>query len=81
MTSAVDVFAPPRIEAEHRADGAILVRSAEPLGEVAPSMAHLFRAGSEAHPERVLAAQRLRGGEDWETLTWGEARARADAHR
>src|SRR5919198_1923651 len=79
MTSAVDVFAPPRIEAERRADGAILLRSAEPLGEFAPSMAHLFRAGSEAHPERVLAAQRPPGGAAWETLTWGEARRRADA--
>src|ERR671931_418132 len=79
MTSAVDVFAPPRIEAERRADGAILLRSAEPLGEFAPSIAHLFRAGSEAHPDRVLAAQRPPGGAAWETLTWGEARRRADA--
>jgi feruloyl-CoA synthase len=79
VTSAVGVFAPPRIEAERRADGAILVRSAEPLGEVAPSLAHLFRAGSEAHPDRVLAAQRPSGGDGWETLTWGEARSRADA--
>jgi feruloyl-CoA synthase len=79
LTSAVDMFAPPRIAAEHRADGAILLRSTDPLGEVAPSMAHLFRAGSEAHPERVLAAQRPPGGARWETLTWGDARRRADA--
>jgi feruloyl-CoA synthase len=78
VTAAADVFAPPRIVAEHGADGAILVRSTDPLGEYAPSMAHLFRAGSEAHPDRVLAAQRPRGGEAWETLTWGEARRRAD---
>ena len=79
MTSAVDVFAPPRIVAERGADGAVLVRSTDPPGEPAPSMAHLFRAGAEAHPDRVLAAQRPLGGDGWETLTWGEARRRADA--
>jgi feruloyl-CoA synthase len=79
--SAVDLFAPPRIAMETRPDGAILLRSTEPLGEHAPSMAHLFRAGAAAHPERVLAAQRPRDGaaDRWETLTWGEARERADA--
>jgi feruloyl-CoA synthase len=79
MTSAVDVFAPPRIVAERSADGATLVRSTDAPGEHAPSMAHLFRAGAEAHPDRVLAAQRPLGGDGWETLTWGEARRRADA--
>jgi len=79
MTSAVDVFAPPRIVAERGADGAIVVRSTDAAGEHAPSMAHLFRAGAEAHPDRVLAAQRPLGGDGWETLTWGEARRRADA--
>ena len=78
-TSAVDLFAPPRIVSEARADGAILLRSAEPLGDFAPSMAHLFRSGAAAHPERVLAARRPGDGAGWETLTWGEARARADA--
>jgi feruloyl-CoA synthase len=79
-TRAVDLFAPPRIEMESRPDGATLLRSAEPLGAFAPSMAHLFRAGAAKHPERVLAAQRPRGASaGWETLTWGEARARADA--
>jgi feruloyl-CoA synthase len=36
-------------------------------------MAHAFRAGADAHPERVLAT---RAGA---TLRWGEARERADA--
>ena len=65
MTSAVDVYAPPRIVAERGADGAILVRSTDPPGEHAPSMAHLFRAGATAHPDRVLAAQRPLGGDGW----------------
>src|SRR3954447_23426074 len=52
--AAADLFAPPRVVAEERADGALLLRSAEPLGAYAPSMAHLFRAGAEAHPQRGL---------------------------
>jgi feruloyl-CoA synthase len=79
VTAAAEVFAPPRITAEHAPGGAILVHSTDPLGDYAPSMAHLFRAGTEAHPNRVLAAQRPRGSDAWETLTWGDARRRADA--
>jgi feruloyl-CoA synthase len=78
MSDAVlDVFAPPEAIMERRADGAILLRSAEPLGEYAPSMAHLFRTGALAHPDRILAAERE--GDGWRTLTWGAARTRADA--
>jgi feruloyl-CoA synthase len=71
--TAVELFAPPRVVCEERDDGAILMRSAEPLGDFAPSMAHAFRAGADAHPERVLAT---RAGA---ALRWGEARERADA--
>lgn len=73
---AVDVYAASRIVMARRDDGAVLLRSAEPLGEHAPSVAHLFRAGAAAHPDRVLAAQRA--GDGWTTLTWGAARERAD---
>src|SRR4051812_44707699 len=71
--TTIELFAPPRVLAEERDDGAILLRSADRLGEYAPSMAHSFRAGAEAHPDRVLAA---RGGA---AVRWGEARDRADA--
>src|SRR4051794_31337026 len=74
-TAAADLFAPPRVVAEERADGALLLRSADPLRPYAPSMAHLFRAGAEAHPERVLATEPDRGGR--RALRWGEARQRA----
>src|SRR4051812_40276836 len=75
--AAADLFAAPRVVAEERADGALLLRSAEPLGAYAPSMAHVFRAGAEAHPERVLATEPDGGGR--RALRWGEARERADA--
>jgi feruloyl-CoA synthase len=75
--AVLDVFAPPETLMERRSDGTVLLRAAEALGPYAPSMAHLLRSGAEAHPDRVLAARR--DGEGWRTLTWGDARARADA--
>jgi feruloyl-CoA synthase len=75
--AVLDLFAPPRIAAERRADGTILVRSTEDLGPYAPSMAHLFRAHADEHPGRTLAAERADGG--WRALSWGEAREQADA--
>jgi len=76
-TAAADLFAPPRVVAEERADGALILRSGEPLGEYAPSMAHLLRAGADAHPDRVLATGRE--GDRRRALRWGEARERGDA--
>ena len=65
----VETFAPPRIEAEQRADGRLLIRSTEPLAEHPVSIVHSFRAGSETHPDRLLLAERAGAG--WARLTWG----------
>jgi feruloyl-CoA synthase len=73
------LFATPRVTLERRDDGSLVLRSAAPLGAYPRSMAHWFRAGAERHPERVLAAERPAGSEEWSELTWGEARSRADA--
>src|SRR4051812_22616554 len=67
------LFARPDVVADRRADGTLVLRAAQPLGEYAPSMAHLLRAGAEAHPDRLLAADRDGA------VTWGEGRAAADA--
>src|SRR5215217_9239271 len=76
MTSSpLPVFATPHIRGEACDDGAVL--QGDDLAPYAPSMAHLFRAGAAAHPERVLATQPTAGGRD--SLTWGEAREQADA--
>ena len=69
-------FAPPHIEVEQVSGGRLLLRSAEPLRDHAVSVVHDFRAGSEAHPERLLAAERV--GEGWARLTWGDARVQVD---
>src|SRR3954447_16466052 len=70
-------FAPPRIEAERRPDGRLLLRSTEPLRAHAVSVVHDFRAHSEVHPDRLLVAERTADGE-WAGVTWGEAREQAD---
>src|SRR4051794_28031244 len=71
-----ETFAVPRIESERQADGGLLLRSAEPLADHPVSVVHSFRAGSEAHPDRLLLAERA--GHDWVRLTWGDARAQVD---
>ena len=75
-TTAAELFATPRVIAEGRDDGTLLLRSAEPLGPYAPSMAHLFRDHADAHADRPLTAQRE--GEQWRSVSWGEARMVAD---
>jgi feruloyl-CoA synthase len=76
-TTTVELFARPSIAIERRIDDTVLLSSREPLGPFAASMAHLFRRHASAHPNRVLAAER--DGDRWHELTWGEARATADA--
>ncbi len=70
-------FAPPHIVAETQSDGGILIRSTDPLEPYAASVVHDFRAGSHAHPDRLLVAQRTASGE-WARLSWGAAREQVD---
>lgn len=70
-------FAVPRIAAEQRADGRLLLRSTALLDEHPVSIVHSFRAHSEAHPDRLLVAERGLDGE-WARSTWGEVRVQAD---
>jgi feruloyl-CoA synthase len=70
-------FAVPRIEAEQRPNGRLVIRSTEPLGEHPVSVVHSFRAHAEAHPGRLLVSERGPDGE-WASSTWGEVRAQAD---
>jgi feruloyl-CoA synthase len=70
-------FAPPRISWERSPDGSLRIWSDEPLHPAPPSVAAVFRRGSEVHPDRLLLAERADGG--WRRTSWGEARAAADA--
>jgi feruloyl-CoA synthase len=80
MTAPVQIetFATPNIEMERRSDGTIVLRSRQPLDHWEASIPAVLRARAAAHPDRPLAAQR--DAEDgWVELSYGEARAKADA--
>lgn len=63
------------VEIERRADGAILMRSTEPLGPYPRVLTErLFEAAAQ-HPDRVFIAQRGPAGE-WQSLTYAKAAAR-----
>src|SRR5689334_23867808 len=63
---------------ETRADGAVLLRSGMPLGDYPRQLGDDLRAAARRHPDRVFLAERGAGGA-WVTLTYAEARAKADA--
>src|SRR3954454_11139181 len=72
-----ETFTAPRIEAEQRPAGRLVIRPTEPVGEHPVSVVHSFRAHSAAHPDRLLVAERGADGE-WARWTWGEVREQAD---
>jgi feruloyl-CoA synthase len=63
---------------ETRADGAVLLKSGTPLGDVPRQLGDDLRAGAARHADRVFLAERGPDGA-WIELTYGEARAKADA--
>jgi hypothetical protein len=69
---AVVEFAPPRIIAGAAdSGGAIVLRSAEPLGEHPVSVVHSVREWARLSPDHPLIAERAGG--DWRTVTYGAA--------
>ncbi|MGP4029411.1 feruloyl-CoA synthase [Actinomadura sp. 3N407] len=78
----MELFATPRTLAERRDDGSIVLESALPLEPHAASMAHLFRDAADAHPDRLLVADRDgradADGGGWRRVTYGQARRMAD---
>ena len=76
-TSKSPLFAPPATSLRSRDDGSMLLWSQTALAPYPSSVAEMFRAAAAAAPERVLAAQR--DGDGWRTVSYGQARAAADA--
>lgn len=71
MTST---FATPRVMSENRADGTILLRSAEPLAPHEGHLAQMLRRWSAATPDNPLVTDPGGG-----RVTYAEARRTADA--
>lgn len=72
------LFAPPRVCAGAAGPaGALLLRSAEPLGRHPVSVVHSVREHARLAPEHPMVAERDGGG--WRTVTYGEAVAAAGA--
>lgn len=70
-------FAPPLVERIPQAEGGFLLRSPVPLGEYAPSMAHILRRWAKEAPDRDFLAERE--GDAWRRVTFAQASEHADA--
>jgi feruloyl-CoA synthase len=64
-------FAPPRVEVERRADGAILLRSPQKLGKHARAVGEWLERWARETPERTFLAERRDGA--WRKLSYREA--------
>src|SRR6204780_2957533 len=73
--SSAPLFAPPRVTAER--GEAVVLRSAEPLGEYPVSVLHSVREHARLAPDRIMIAERA--GSDWRRVSYAEAVAVADA--
>jgi feruloyl-CoA synthase len=69
---------PPDVVVEHRADGAMLLRSPHPLPPYPRAITERLTHWADAAPERIFLAQR-EGGGAWRTLTYAQALARVRA--
>jgi feruloyl-CoA synthase len=78
MTSsaASPLFASPRVTAARDGD-AVLLRSAEPLGEYPVSVMHTVREHARLTADQTMVAER--DGHDWRRVTYAGAVAAADA--
>jgi feruloyl-CoA synthase len=79
MTGAVTgLFSAPRTIRHERADGTVLLESAEPLGACTASVGQMLRYWARRDPGQTLIAERVPGG-GWTRCSYGEAVAAAAA--
>jgi len=71
------LFAVPHVTAATDEDGALVIRSAEPLAGYPVTVMYSVRAWAAADPGHPMVAERTPGG--WRTCGYGEAAAAADA--
>ncbi len=80
MTAGNDMtlFAAPSIVGRRRADGCLLLSSAEPLRSYPATIVHSLRAWAAAAPDHGLVAERSPDG-TWRTCSYGAAAGTAEA--
>ena len=72
------MFAKMRITVDQAGDGALLLRSADELGDYPATVLHSVRAWAAVDPDYPLIAERGPDGA-WRTVGYGEAVSAADA--
>src|SRR4029079_2308926 len=72
------LFAVPHVTAATDEDGALVIRSAEPLARYPVTVMHIVPGWAAADPGHPMVAERTPGG-GWRTCGYGEAAAAADA--
>src|SRR5262245_46878547 len=72
------LFASPKAVTGPAADGCLLLRSAEPLGEHPVTVIHSVRAWARKDPRHPLVAERAPDG-SWRTCTYGAAVTSAES--
>jgi feruloyl-CoA synthase len=75
MADSAPLFASPRVTAA--AGGAVVLRSADPLGEYPVSVVHSVREHARLAPDHTMIAERAGGG--WRRVAYAEAMAAAGA--
>jgi feruloyl-CoA synthase len=73
------MFAKVRVIAGRAEDGALLLSSADELGDYPATVLHSARAWAAADPAHPLVAERGPEGGAWRTVSYGEAVAAAEA--
>ncbi|SDH63267.1 trans-feruloyl-CoA synthase [Bradyrhizobium sp. Rc2d] len=70
---AASLFATPNTVAEHRADGSIVLRSPEPLGESARCTGDWLEQWARQTPDTIFLAERGSAEAPWTTVTYAQA--------
>ncbi len=78
MPLASPALAPARVLAFHRADGALVLTSPHPLGDVPRHVVDRLRHWAEVAPDRLFVSDRLDPGRVVRGVTYGEARRLVD---
>ena len=66
------MFAPPNVELLARPDGALLLRSRDPLLAYPPNTGSVLDRWAQERPDRILLAER--NGEAWRSITYAQMR-------